>query len=244
MKHILLTLKFIFFLTLLSGQSLPFSVTPATVEQSFQVDLSNTDLDVELYAEVENLSDDTIRLVWNRIVMDAPDGWLTQVCDNNACYNPDVSSNYIPDLGFDEPFVLPPDSSFTLTLYVVPNGIAGAGEFDLDFSLHNDPGSVIETVVFRAEVSDLTTNVNTLSFEDIRLFPNPTTDYIELTDTRQIDQMVVYNVLGAPVRRFNVVDGKRYYLTGLSDGMYLVSLVSRQSGILKTLRISKRSLKP
>ena len=244
MKHTLLTIGHLFFLTLLYGQSLPFSVTPAAVEESFQVDLSNTDLDVELYAEVKNLSEDTIRLVWNRIVMDAPEGWLTQVCDNNACYNPDVSSNYIPDLEFDEPFELAPDSTFSLTLYVLPNGVAGTGEFDLDFSLRSEPGSVLETVMFRANISDLTTSITTPSLEEIRLFPNPTTDYIELTDTEDIDQLIVYNVLGAPVRRFNVMDGKRYYLSSLSDGMYLVSLVSRQSGILKTLRISKRSLRP
>jgi hypothetical protein len=222
------------------------SVPPAPVEESFKVDLADAESLVELYARIENRSGDTLRLRWQRYEMEAPEAWQVQVCDPNMCYLPDVESNYEAGLNPEEPVVVPPGSAFTLTLYLLPNGSAGKGVYDIDLSTVEDPGNVLETVVFRTEVQDTPPIRRRLSppSEPLRIFPNPTTDYFELNRNGEVDVIEVYNVLGSRVRRFNVGEGKRYYLNGLPDGMYLVSLVSHESGILTTLRLSKRAFQP
>lgn len=230
----------------LPAQTGLLSVPPAPVEQFFTVDLADVESVLELHARVENRSGDTLRLRWQRYEMEAPEAWQVQVCDPNMCYLPDVESNYEAGLNPEEPVVVPPGSAFTLTLYLLPNGSAGKGVYDIDLSAAEDPGNVLETIVFRTEVWDQAPARRRLlpASEPLRIFPNPATDYFELTPNGEVDVIEVYNVLGSRVRSFNVGEAKRYYLNGLPDGMYLVSLVSRQKGILTTLRLSKRAFQP
>jgi hypothetical protein len=247
MKHVLLILGHLLLINILWVEAQPMlSITPNPAEQTFQVDLNDLNLDLEVYAEVKNTGSDTLHLLWTRYEMNVPQDWYTQVCDVIACYNPDVSTNYDPEHNYTEPVILLPDSSFTLIFHVLPNGTAGTGVYDLDFSMLEDPDNVFETVVFRPTVENNTTTSLSpeLAVRQIRLFPNPATEYIELTNSESVDQLAVYNILGRQVRKFNVVDGKRYYLTGLPNGMYLVSLVNNQKGILRTMRLSKRSFRP
>lgn len=244
MKHIiLLNILFFFFLNL-SGQNL-ISIDPNPAEAEFNVDLSDFDLDLEVHTTVKNLTSDTLLLRWERFEMTSPDEWDTQVCDPNACYLPSVNTNFDPDLQINEPVILLPDSSFELIFHFLPNGEGGEGAFDLDFSLISDPDNVIETATFKARVNALVSSISkSPDLKGVRVFPNPTADYIELTNTESVDQMVVYNLLGRPVRFFPVYNGRRYRLNDLPDGIYLVSLVSHRDGILKTLRVSKRSYHP
>jgi hypothetical protein len=243
MKHYLPLILTVFFLGPLAAQPI-LSVEPNPSEKNFQVDLSDLDLDLEVPAIVKNLSRDTLRLKWVRVVMKKPSEWSTQVCDNNFCYLPQVSTNYDARIGLREAVVLPPDSAFTLTLHVLPNGAPGEGAFDLDLSLTSDPDNVVETVVFKAKVSGLTTSLARLTRESSRVFPNPAAEYFELSGADNIDQIVVYNMVGRRVRAFTATPGKRYYLAGLPDGLYLVSLVSHRHGVVKTMRLSKRDMRP
>ncbi len=245
MKHFLLLFIVQFFFLDLVGQEI-ISIDPNPSEKEFNVDLSDLDLELQIYTQVNNLTSDTLLLRWERFVMIKPDEWQTQVCDPNACYLPNVSTNYDLDLQIDEPVMLLPDSSISLAFYVRPNGEGGEGSFDLDLSLTSDPDNVIETATFNVRVNTLVSSTRRIDdLSGLRVFPNPASDYFELTNSdRQIDQLVVYNLLGRPVRFFSASSGRRYWLADLPDGIYLVSLVSRKEGIIKTIRISKRGFRP
>ena len=78
----------------------------------------------------------------------------------------------------------------------------------------------------------------------MRLYPNPATDHFGLTNSEQVDQLILYNILGRKVKAFQVMEGIRYPVNTLPDGMYFVCLVDRRGQILKTLRLSKQSLRP
>lgn len=79
---------------------------------------------------------------------------------------------------------------------------------------------------------------------ELRVFPNPTTDSFAVVDNYLVDEIVLYNIIGRKVTSFEHVTGKKYSLIDLPDGMYFVSLVSHNDGVLKTLRISKRVMRP
>ena len=55
---------------------------------------------------------------------------------------------------------------------------------------------------------------------------------------------MLYNVVGKEVRAFNASMGGRYYLGDLPNGLFLVSLINNKKGVIKTLRVSKRSVQP
>ena len=117
MKQTLLLVVWAFFFTCAFSQTDIISISPNPAEGFFSVDISDPYLDLEVHAEVKNLTEDTLRLKWERFEMDRPEAWQSQVCDNNFCYLPNVSTNYEPNLSIEEPVILPPDSAFTLIFH-------------------------------------------------------------------------------------------------------------------------------
>lgn len=79
---------------------------------------------------------------------------------------------------------------------------------------------------------------------ELRVFPNPATDSFAVVDNYLVDEIVLYNIIGRKVRSFKHESNQKYSLVDLPDGMYFVSLVSHEDGVLKTLRISKRVMRP
>ena len=79
---------------------------------------------------------------------------------------------------------------------------------------------------------------------DLRVFPNPTTDSFAITDNLIVDEIVLYNIIGRKVRTLQHSREKKYNIEELPDGMYFVSLISKENGVLKTVRISKRTMRP
>ena len=106
----------------------------------------------------------------------------------------------------------------------------------------DNPGEVLTTAVFEVSVP---TAVSEVEKAALRVFPNPATDYFMLDNqSNLVDELVVYNVLGKRVRSFPVVQGGKYNVADLPNGMYLVTLLNREEGILKTVRVSKRNYRP
>ncbi len=76
---------------------------------------------------------------------------------------------------------------------------------------------------------------------DLQIFPNPATHYIELNTTKKVDRIVIYNVVGRRMKSFKVeADGEKYYINSLPIGMYLVQLVNASNKVITTQRLSKR----
>lgn len=80
----------------------------------------------------------------------------------------------------------------------------------------------------------------TTSTVELRVFPNPATEYIKINDNDVVSQIAVYNLAGRRIKSFNYSDGQKYYLGDLPRGMYLVQLISADQRRLATRRISVR----
>ena len=74
----------------------------------------------------------------------------------------------------------------------------------------------------------------------LKIFPNPATNYIELTSNSTVDQILIYNVVGKKMKSFPVKDDGKYNVSDLPHGMYLVQLIGTNKKIIKTQRLSKR----
>lgn len=243
MKHFLLLASLIFTFAQISAQEI-LTINPTVIEKTFVEDLSNQGLDLEIHTRVTNNSEETIQLRWVRETMEKPEAWQTQVCDNNLCYGPNVSTNYDPSIGADMPVYMDPGSSFDLIFHVKPFGTPGYGEFVIPFYYYpNEDTSVLATATFQVTIESVT-DVDEATKAKLRVFPNPATDYIELTNNDVVDRMVIYNLLGREVRNYNVINGRLYEVADLPNGMYLVSLINEEEGILKTFRLNKRSIQP
>ena len=75
---------------------------------------------------------------------------------------------------------------------------------------------------------------------DIKVYPNPATNYIMISENDKVDQVLIYNVLGKLVKKFEAESHKKYFISDLRTGMYIVRLLDSKSNLVKTRRINKR----
>ena len=74
--------------------------------------------------------------------------------------------------------------------------------------------------------------------------PNPTANAISITRNPYVKQLYVSNILGKRVKIFNAYSNGKYDLSDLPDGIYLVSMVDSNRKVIKTVRVSKRNVRP
>jgi hypothetical protein len=72
------------------------------------------------------------------------------------------------------------------------------------------------------------------------IYPNPATDYISLSDAREVQQLILYNLTGREVLSFPASAAARYNISQLPNGMYLVQFLNAEKRVLHTQRLQKR----
>ncbi len=237
MKHTLLFLFLLFLGTSLQAQ-VSVSVDPNPWQGTLPTDLSDDWAEVIAHATFTNEDAATQSFRWLISVQNAPAEWQFRICDKNACYSTSTITNYDPN-GFQEPVVLASGENSLLDLHILPKGVSGEGLIHVELSTIDDINTVIETAVYQVTIENSVATFERLSSQHIKVYPNPTTEHITLSDSRDVDQIVIYNMIGRQVRTFQVAANRNYSLADLPKGLYLVSLVNRQKGVLRTLRLQK-----
>ncbi|MDX1666365.1 MAG: T9SS type A sorting domain-containing protein [Saprospiraceae bacterium] len=222
---------------------------PSVVTEVFSVDLSDEADVLETEALLINDSPDTLELHWVKEVLEEPEGWETQYCDNEYCYGPGMDSSIDPYLGMFQSIVLWPGDTLNMALRLYPNGTYGKATYELLFSRVATPEETLQTIIFELEVVAETQPEMVQPDLSIRLYPNPVMDYLVVEYPEEVEEIVIYNLIGQPVRFFKTFEWgdlgrSRIDLSDLPNGLYLLSAIDKQSGIIQTLRFSKRSFDP
>jgi hypothetical protein len=82
--------------------------------------------------------------------------------------------------------------------------------------------------------------VRAQSSADLRVYPNPASEYIQLSDNGLVETVAVYNLAGMEVRTFDSTSSKRYFVGDLPKGMYLVQLLGPKRERIVTRRLNIR----
>lgn len=242
MKHTLLVL---FSLSLTFNLALAqLQVEPNPWIGTFEdVDLTDYYSEPIAHGEMINTTNDPLSVRWELVVLEAPEEWDFRVCDKNACYSTNTLTNWDPANQLEEPAILAAGEEGLLDLHILPRLVAGTCKAEIRLSLTSDPGTVITTATYEVTVTG-PSSTDEVSIQNIRIFPNPSSDYFALTSSQGVGKIVLYNVVGRVVRTYEVVEGKKYYIADLPDGMYMAGMVGKNGNVLRTMRISKRSLRP
>lgn len=229
---------------LLSAQKIALTFTPPTVDVNDVIDMDDPGFEMVGYATVTNTSSAPISVRWRRVAPQLPMGWEVLVCDNEACYPPFVHSNVIPEFDLNAPILLQPGGTTNMDIHVRPNQLPGSTTVTVQLTAANDTAVIASgTYNFTATITSSISQPWSAR-QDIRVFPNPVTDYFQLSPGSKVSRVNVYNTLGRQVRTFDAYEGRRYSLAGLADGMYLVSLIDGTRGHIKTVRVIKRGFRP
>lgn len=84
------------------------------------------------------------------------------------------------------------------------------------------------------------TNPSFANKVEIQVFPNPVQTHFSINNNTKVKDILVFNLVGKELKRFDYSDNERYFLGDLPKGIYLVQFLDREKNVLTTRRISKR----
>jgi Secretion system C-terminal sorting domain len=229
MRYTLLAILFCF--QILRGYAqATITITPQVQTASVIPD----SFEIKAKATIKNTSSVTKKFTWTRNVLNISAGWTTVVCDNKSCWTPAV--NAAP-----EQIELAPNGTSNLDVYIRPDKKQGAATIEVKVvEVGNDANTVTGRYLFSSTTRTRETNNNATN---IRVYPNPTTEYFQLSDDDMIDKVVIYNIIGRQMRTYKVTDNGKYYVTDLPEGLYIIRLLASNGSTVKTIRLSKSRLK-
>ncbi len=243
MKKILLFLVLFCSMSILNAQDLSVNPNPASFEGE-GLDLSDTFLEVINHATMKNETSAEGSFAWKRTIVSAPTEWEFPVCDKNICYFPNVGTS-------PNPVVLAGNEEGLLDVHLFPRGVAGCGTVMLELTPFDNLDNVLYSAMYEFKVNvagecAVTTSTSDVTISKIRVYPNPTSDLFKISELENIPEageVAVYNIVGKKVKSFSPT-ASEYSVGDLPDGLYMVSVISEDAGILKTVRMSKNSLRP
>ena len=228
MKQTLLLLFLIFSI------SLSAQVTLKLTEPEGSTTVLASDDDITAKGFIKNESEDTVTVMWKRNIIELKDGWETAVCDKNLCYVPSYGETSAAD---GTNLVLAPGEESNFDVHVYPDGTEGFATVEVTAT---DITNAENTVTGRYEFNQTSTSTFNFKKTDIKIYPNPTVDFISLTDDNQVERLIIYNIVGRPVKLFDANFNNHYDVMDLPTGMYLVRLMGKNDRTIKTVRLSKK----
>lgn len=224
MKKTLLITLFTLMITVLFSQT-GFSVYPTNAT----ITIDDPDVDYVTQGYVVNESDVELKLKWSKNVQSKPEAADAAICDNVVCWNP--SKN-------ESEFVIAARDSSNFDFHYYPNGNAGNAVYKVMVEEVEKPDNKAEMTF---SINEAATNNFTLpGKEEVRVFPNPATEYFSVDGLDQLKEVIVINLVGQEVKRFSASRKAKYNISELIRGLYLIRLVNDKDQVIKTVRLSKR----
>lgn len=223
----------LFFFTILLIPSLSRAQVSISVDpQTFVLTGNPTQTDIPYHIQVTNTSNETINMHWSKRMRNNPVNWLSWVCDKTTCYGPEFNANPV-----NKPNVLAPGEAMDLQVHMNPVLTEGTGDYEISLF---DGNGVLLTTITGTFLINSTTAIKETNDLKLTVFPNPTADFFEVTETAGLRYVQIFNITGNKVRSIDAAPQKQYYVGDLADGIYLVRLISSSNKVLKTVRLSKR----
>ncbi len=86
---------------------------------------------------------------------------------------------------------------------------------------------------------DGSTATEDFAIKQLRVFPNPVVDFIQISENTIVEEVAIFNLIGERVLYFPKNSGQSYNVAGLKKGMYLIQMLDKDSGVLKTMKMIK-----
>lgn len=224
MKKTLLITFFTLMITVLFSQS-GFSVYPSNA--TIRIDDAGIDYVTQGY--VVNNTDAELTLKWSKKVQSKPEVAGAAICDNVVCWNP--SKN-------ESEFTIAAKDSSNFDFHYYPNGNAGNAVYKVMVAEVAKPDNKAEMTF---SINEATTNNYAFTGqEEVRVFPNPATEYFSVDGIDKLKEVIVINLVGQEVKRFSASRKAKYNISELIRGLYLIRLVDNKEQVIKTVRLSKR----
>jgi Secretion system C-terminal sorting domain len=189
--------------------------------------------DSPAHGEIKNVSNSIITVKWERHEIFLTPNITTQVCDPVTCWFPGVSS---------KTFQLQKDSSGQLTVHFYNSasdpapGQAGSGIVHLKLTNQNNSADTL-TVIY---TYNTLSGTNDLPVANVKLYPNPTTDYFTLTNAEEVASMRLFTIDGRILARFEHSSDNTYSIVNQPAGNYVLSFEDKNGQLFQAVEIHKQ----
>lgn len=160
-----------------------------------------------------------------------PSEWEFQVCDKNTCYISGLES--CPTTA---PVNFTANETFTFNIYVNPHGTAGTGNFW--FHMTDENGAILASAPVNYDISGVS-STDDIAARKMQIYPNPTSDYIQITNDNEVSKVAIYNIVGKNIKTSIHFAGKSHDVSTLQKGMYLVRIFDENEKVLSVFRMNK-----
>lgn len=233
MKKIFYTALCMLFLSSIYAQNIiEVNPDPSDIIEN-NVDLTDLFLDYKHGTDLTNLTSDSIALKWEIEVISSPAEWSWYICDNNNCYTDVVTTNVGGNLNV--PVVLGLQEESFFDVHTRPFGVAGFGEIKVHFYLIEDLNTPIYTASFTTSVNATSSN-QLISDTAVKLFPNPSTDWITIEGIDSQDATIeIFDLKGRLLQSQKLE--RMLFVGDFSSGKYIVHIKDAQATISSNILI-------
>ncbi|MBU6343289.1 MAG: T9SS type A sorting domain-containing protein [Bacteroidetes bacterium] len=210
-----------------SFAQISFSVTP----NPNNVIAPPTIPDTAGHGDISNLTNQTKNLRWERLLISVPPSMQTQVCDPNACYLPGVSARNFS--------LAPNQQNGDMDVHFLNNtGLPQEAIVHLKIT-NQDNNSEVLTVVYT--YNSFLTDIEKLQIApNIKVFPNPATEFFTLKNADAVKAVRVFGLDGREIAFWNASPDQVYNIQQLASGPYVIALLNEQGHTLKAVELVKQ----
>jgi hypothetical protein len=126
--------------------------------------------------------------------------------------------------GFSDVETFSPNNGYTLIDFSTEGGSdnSNTNVDELIFTTTND-GDYISLDAFNWNTATLSTNDFKIN-RTYSIFPNPSTEYIQVSGLSKIENYTIYNTLDTEVNRGVIYDNEKIEVTNYANGLYFLKL--------------------
>ncbi len=77
--------------------------------------------------------------------------------------------------------------------------------------------------------------------DDLKVFPNPATEYFQINNALSIKKLVIYNMFGKEVKVLFNQNNTQHDVTDLKSGMYIIKMLDERNKVVKSVKLQKIS---
>ena len=231
MKQIIL---FSLLLTLSFGLQAQVAFAPDAPEGTDDANTSDLKIDIDIINELEEEQvtfwyiDRVTSTEHDHLV---PEEWEFQVCDINTCYLWGLET-----CPAGNPAVLGASQTYTYNLHMRPHGVKGEG--DIILHITSADGAIITSIPVHYNITG-TSSTYDIEAKQIKIYPNPTSDFIQIANDNDVSKVAIYNIVGKKLNTSDHFAGKSHDVSTLQKGIYLVRLFDQNDKVLSVFRLNK-----
>lgn len=196
-------------------------MSPDTLAKNYDADIEGILVEINL----TNNAKTTRTFNWERVTVDITPGWSTTVCDLITCWAPSVSKGTIE---------IPAATKVTMLLDVFPEKIVGSAFVKMKLTEKASSG---KETVGRYRFNTNTINTAEIDANNLKLYPNPTTEYFVLDGNAPLTEVQVVSMDGKVMKTFPYVQNDIYEVSDMPNGAYMISLNGENGKRLATKKI-------